>query len=322
MGVIYDRESALALYRACEAAVGEALSARECRATLKSAGASCSPKELDKVDHGRFSAADAQGIVHFLVPDKSCFRKSEKYAYSTWTAPLPNWSIRRLGDGVFVVSPEMLFFQMARRMHWAVLALLGMELCGNYLVEPLGRRREEPLTTPSRLVAFSRQLDGMPGIGTARKALRYILPNSWSPMESKCMLLLCLPRTVGGYGFPLPEFNVGVYVPRELRCSDGRERHYCDLYWERVRLDVEYDSNEAHEGPGAAVRDSQRAATLAALGIKVVSLRSGDVHNAMAFDGAARKIGVLLKVRQRSESKSMLEARIALRKLILFSESP
>lgn len=320
MGIIYDRESALAFYRSFEAADGDVLSARECMAVLGGTGESCSPRVLDGIDHGRFRTVDGQGSVHLLVQGKSCFRKSDRYRYSTWGRPLQERSLRRICHGVYVVSPEMLFFQMARRMHWTSLALLGLELCGQYRIEALGKRRSKPLTTPARLALFSRHLDGMPGIETARKALRYILPGSWSPMESKCMLLLCLPRTAGGYGYPLPEFNSCVLVPGKLRCVDGRDRHYCDLYWKHVKLDVEYDSDEMHEGMARATSDSQRSATLTALGIKVVTLHSGDVHNALAFDSAARKVGALLKVKQRPESRAMLDARVLLRKRLLFGE--
>lgn len=130
------------------------------------------------------------------------------------------------------------------------------------------------------------------------------------------MLLLCLPRTAGGYGYPLPEFDHEVPVPERLRCIEGWENHYCDLFWESASLDVEYDSDENH-GIERAINDAQRAATLTSLGLSVISLRKGDVFQADAFERAAAKTGDLLGIVQRPLTPRMRKARISLRKLIL-----
>ena len=321
MKAIYCDISALNFYRSCDLSRAQLkhtlLDTRQCNAILEQAGRDCTPSALKQLNHAGMRAMDRKGRVHVLVPARNATRISESFSYHTWTLPSPRGSLTRINDSCYVVSPETLFVQMARTHSWIELALLGIELCGHYKITDTSKNRKKPLTTPDKLrKRIEKMPPGSKGIRAARKALRYILPGARSAMEAKTMLLLCLPRTAGGYGYPLPEFDHEVPIPEQLRCMEGWENHYCDLFWKHASLDVEYDSDEEH-GIEQAINDAQRAATLTALGLSVISLRKGDVFNAEAFDRAAAKIGKLLGETQQPLTPRMRKARANLRRLLL-----
>ena len=323
MKVIYCDKSAIRFYRMTDVTFpASPLPKSQCESTLLQASEDCMPTALKQLNHSWLLSKSNDDTIHILVSSEAKVRKTDVYSYHIWNRPMSKGSLIRIGDLSYVVSPELLFAQMAQWNGWIELALLGIELCGRYKLPNTGQPRTEPLTTPTKLRRFiERQPSGKKGIRTARKALCYVRAGARSPMEAITMLLLCLPRTAGGYGYKLPTFNYKVHVPKNLRCADGRESHYCDLYWEDGRLDVEYDSDEEHD-PTRIIRDSQRSATLTSLGISVISLRKGDVYTASSFDQAAAKIGKAIGARHASITPRMKHARIELRKRLLFNQNP
>ena len=317
MTIIYNDISALKFYRAFELRSRESLSARECNTVLSIAGSTCAPSKLDSLDHWSYVTHADDGKVHVLVPGKSCFRKSESYSYRTWDSELPKDSLIRIGEGVYVVSPEFLFLQMARYLSWLQLTLLGMELCGCYKVGETRRNRKGPVTTPGKLSRFIDSCPRKSGTRRARRALRYVVARAFSPMESKVTLLLCLPRALGGYGYSFPDLNREIPVPPELCAACGCPELKCDLYWEDFHFAIEYDSDEHHSEASEILSDSRRNATLAAMGIDVMTLRKQDVYFVDAFEAAAAKIGYALGRHDRPTTEHMRKARIELRRELL-----
>lgn len=140
---------------------------------------------------------------------------------------------------------------------------------------------------------------GFKGIVVARRAVRHIIANSASPMETNLAMMLCLPYALGGYGIAQPKMNHRVDIPDSLRhCGDSSYR-ICDLYWPDAALAIEYDSDLAHAGIYKTASDAVRRSTLEALGMAVMSITWPQVVDAAVFDHlahlVARKTGKQLR---------------------------
>ena len=165
---------------------------------------------------------------------------------------LPAWSLMRVGKTVFVPTPELTFLLLAKHLSQRELIAVGMELCGHYRLQrastlaPLRSRRtlynQRTLTSPNAIKRLLDRVKGIPGVRAARRALKYVEPNSASPMETALYMLLCLPRSLGGYGLPRPVLNARRPVTREAKSFTFWDNLVPDLYWPNAHLDLEYDS--------------------------------------------------------------------------------
>lgn len=235
--------------------------------------------------------------------------------------PLPARSGRKLDDGVYLVSPELCLLQMSEQLELPKLIELIDEFCGGYALPVDGTAQSpedvSPLTSIPALIDYVDASVGTPGCRALRRALRYAVENSGSPMETIVELLLCLPQSMGGYGLPVPTMNRRVNIPDELRRPNDKSFYVCDLCWPNVGgkkrrhlLDVEYESTQWHTGPGRLAQDSQRRNALEALGAHVITVTSAEVHSTERFDRVARLIAQELGIRLRTTlSKEDLAAR-------------
>ena len=137
--------------------------------------------------------------VHLLV-DRLEKRPSTGWAvYHTRNAPLPRGSFLHAGTELFVASPELCFTQLAASHPLPDQVSIGHELCGSYRI---GKGYDlPPLTTVAKLKAYAQRAAGMDGIVQTRRALRYVLPDSASSMETTLAMLLDLPAMMGGTRF-------------------------------------------------------------------------------------------------------------------------
>jgi hypothetical protein len=101
--------------------------------------------------------------------------------------------------------------------------------------------------------------------GTRRAAtlLTLVSGKAESPPESWLRL------TVVDAGYPVP------VAQHEVCDLDGRLIYRLDLAWPQLRIALEYDGYEAHEGREA--EDAERDARLAARGWVVIRARGGDI---------------------------------------------
>lgn len=148
----------------------------------------------------------------------------------------------------------------------------------------------QPLTNLAHLERFLERCQGFHGVKKAREALKWVLDNSASPMESKLFLLLCLPRAKGGYGLPLPVLN-GRADPKAGRDWRAEKSFYkCDLSWGNGVV-VEYESNLWHSGKEELEKDSIRRNDLVYMGNTVICVTAGQVYSKTKMD----KVAALLR---------------------------
>lgn len=248
----------------------------------------------------------------------------------TCTLAFPRRSFFRVNDIVYVPCPELLFVLMSRYLSLSGLMLLGMELCGHYRLVGSSPRRplegvetlydQRPLTTVDRLTRFVTLMDNSSGIKDARRALKYIADGAASPMESILYLLLCLPRSLGGYGISTPVLNAKRPVTKSAGSLTFSKHLIPDLYWPQQRLDVEYDSEEFHSSPDRLAAGARRTLALRAMHVEVVSITYDIISDSTAFNTTARMIVRRLGMRNYKASPTVEKRRTALRSSLLHSK--
>jgi len=159
----------------------------------------------------------------------------------------------------------------------------------------------EPLTSTKRLETFVTQMTGKHGKKRAARALRYIADGSASPMETISAILLVLPNSLGGYGFPLPEMNRRIDTKPAASGNLSKHFYKCDLYWKDSAVAAEYDSDLHHSGYDRISDDSIRRSDLFLSGIEVIPITNKQIYNIEEFDKVARiiasKMGRRIQIR-------------------------
>jgi hypothetical protein len=96
-----------------------------------------------------------------------------------------------------------------------------------------------------------------------------------SPQESRLRLLV----TDSGFPNPVPQHKIVTL--------DGRLLFRLDLAWPELRIALEYDGYEAHEGRQR--NDAERDLQMAGRGWQVIRVRKGDLADPAPFLGALRQ---------------------------------
>ncbi|MCI2241113.1 hypothetical protein [Adlercreutzia faecimuris] len=257
--------------------------------------------------------------VHVAVPEGAARVNAQGIKYHRWSRASCRGSYMRVGESVYVSSPEMLFLQMAGTLCVEHLIELGYELCGAFCYSAVdgGRRSCEPVTTPSALAHFVGDATGAHGAVKARSAAVHVLAATRSPREVHSCMLLSLPCYLGGYGLREPEPN-GLIVYDKAAFRRYRGGHLsCDLLWRDARFAVEYESDEFHAGGEAYVADSRRRNKLRSLGYDVVTLTNDEMKDPMAMDGLAKSVARALEQRLRPAWGDYEDRKRRLRRLLL-----
>lgn len=228
--------------------------------------------------------------VHVLVSKSNLRRTHENIFSHCVKTDLPKFSLVYTESGLYICSPEFLFIQMAHYLELIELIQLGFELCGSYIVSQETSYGHAPLTSVEKLSAFIDKAEGLHGAKKARRALKYMVNGSASPMETKLVMLLCLPHFMGGYSIEKPQMNYRIDFDVMAR-KIGRKRYCkCDLYWPKPKLAIEYDGSEFHEGTEQAYNDSSRRDALVAMDISVITVMKWQIKDGAALNGIARAV--------------------------------
>lgn len=154
------------------------------------------------------------------------------------------------------------------------------------------------------------------GVGAARKASRYIIGGSASPMETKLYLLLCLPLQYGGYNLGVPELNPKFDLESDEMEILRQSRVKPDMLWRDCKLVIEYDGRQ-HEGEAHANHDALRKTVLEGRGYTVRQIKRHQLYNPLAFHSFASSVASFLGVRKRPTTLKQQYARENLRSELL-----
>lgn len=258
-------------------------------------------ESLEDCDFTRWGLASPDDL-HLLFSRKRRGLFAPRLIAHSVASEVPQSALLRIDRGVFAVSPELLFVQLACREDFVGLLLLGYELCGCYAVRrdiQGGLTQRHPLCSPASIARTMSASGSIRGKDVARRALPYLRVGSGSPMETRLVLLWCLPMKYGGYGLPFPELNKRLDLGRDGALLWGGKNAF-DLVWEDAGLVVEYDGSD-HDAPGARGRDSLRRDALVAAGyspIIVTKEHLTSITSTFALSKVvAKKLGVYLRFR-------------------------
>lgn len=192
-------------------------------------------------------------------------------ARHTHRHPLPARSLIVLNKDTLVVTPELLFLELAasREIDDIELLRIGFELCGTYVLDVSEDSwdgytgTDAPITSAKKISAFIERCSGMNGSKRARRLARLIADGSHSPMETVAALLVSLPHCMGGW-------NLGrVKMNQRIMTADGPK--WVDIFFYKERVGLEYKGRRAHSIERTA-RDDRRQNRLTGTGITVLNI--------------------------------------------------
>ena len=258
--------------------------------------------------------------IDLLYADQRARNRVDRVRAHVSGAAYPAGSFLRLSPHVLIASPELTFAQMAEKLPFERLLLLGFELCGTFALRgpEATWTAQAPLTSASAINAFIKACPKKAIRSAARDAARFVLDNSASPQESRLAILLTLPTAFGGYGLPSPKLNHPVILHDAAYSLYPHTPLRLDLAWPEKRFAVEYLGKEPHDG--RQEEDIARVAALAAEGIQSLALTRRQLYDVDAFDAVARSIAGQLGFRLRIRRQDFEMRRARLRQALLTAD--
>lgn len=220
-----------------------------------------------------------------LVLSQASKRRLSRIRCYRWDKPLPPRSLFDLGEGIYVVGPELCALQAASTMEELELIEYLFELCARYAPTADGKDYiplVRPLTTGKTIESLLRALPRTVGKARALDALRFARDRSRSPMETALTMTLTCPVRLGGLGLRDVKMDHRVAVTGDARSLTRRSSLYFDTFVERGNQNIEYQS-EYHLHPQQAATDNERRHALRAMGYTMVEVSKQQFFDEMAF---------------------------------------
>ena len=225
---------------------------------------------------------------------------------------------------LYMASPELCFLEAAHYLTLIDLIQFGFDLCAMYAVDEeseLGQVRRTPITTPKLINEYLENAAGFYGIKNARRAARFVLGNSNSPMETKLAMIMELPFSMGGFGLPKPELNYPIKLDSEGKKLLGFDTVKADIVWPEHKVAVEYNSNLCHLEPQQLTVDANRQTALAQVGYKVINITAGNMNFVTNIESIMASTRRLLGLRKEKDNlKKYAEKRRKLTKQMFYHE--
>lgn len=233
---------------------------------------------------------------------------------------MPRGAFTQVGHGLAMSSPELLFVELARELPLPELMMVGLELCGGFSLNADMRDSRHvtmdvpPVTSVAKLKAFTLSASRIRGAGNARRALKFVMDDAWSPMEAVVATMLAMPIEKGGYGLGPCDLNRRFDTPQSLLVASARSSRVPDILIPRAGVGFNYDGEnhldlnsivaavrevDAHPESasasldlqsrlakvrGKAVDDLRRNRELAALGLTISPLVKEDLFRPRGLD--------------------------------------
>ena len=133
--------------------------------------------------------------------------------------------------------------------------------------------------------------------------MRWVLPNSASPYETKTMLLFRLSPAKGGFGLPFTVMNFDVSAGR-LRRITSQSGYSIDLADIQRKVGLEFDGEDYHQDAG---KDKRRRNELEAMGWAIFPVDKHVLHDSEATirvaEQMAKRMGIRLRHSANWEAK-------------------
>lgn len=226
--------------------------------------------------------------VHLMVPTAALRRPKKGYVYHVQPNNLPDKSFIQINPNLLVCTPELCFLQAALYIKsLSQLVCFANDLCGIYVKDSTnqyGQISRIPITSKSNIQNYLDLASGCYGIKHARRAIKYCVDHSNSPMESKLAALCCLPFHSGGFSVPAPRMNYEVELSADAAHFLRRKTIHCDMVWPEKKVALEYESNLTHLSTTQHGYDKGRATALYLSGYRVIYVTSQNLKNTASVE--------------------------------------
>lgn len=236
-------------------------------------------------------------FIEVMVDTKIRAHNNWRFKYRVCSASLPKNSIYKITDNIFCVSPELLVIQLSNLLSVEKLALIVLEMCGTYSINPINKNFERKLPlqiTTESLKAYIKKYEklnpGFHGVNNLKKICKFINNGAASPMESRLYIRLCGNRKNGYYGCTGLEMNKSVKLSKEAAKIAGQNIVIVDILCKRLKVAIEYNSAEYHENSAQGQKDSRRRDALVFDGWEVFSITPQQYYNEETFHIIALQI--------------------------------
>lgn len=234
------------------------------------------PTVKELVNSGASTIDFGPSPLHVLVGQKANRRHHADAVPHVCSEILPARSFYQVDSSTLVCSPELCLLQMTRGLDLVEAIVLAYEFAGLYSLDPMSTSgfasRVSPLTTAERLRTYAGQLSGIYDSDGFKRAVRWTVDNSRSPMETALAMALSLPYRLGGSGIPNLRLNQRIDLSDEHARSFGAPYCVPDVFLEAAGLCIEYDSNLYHLDRQQKNHDDLKRNILAGMGYKVLTV--------------------------------------------------
>lgn len=250
--------------------------------------------------------------AHILLPSAGERKKAPAVKEHVLSGPLPQNAFRKIGDSLYVASPELAFVQLGAKLSLAELIAVGYEYCGSYAIDPrtgMASFGLPPVTDAAKLGRFANACPNIRGVKAARQAIGYIHDNSASPMETGTHMRMSLPSRRGGYCLPSSELNREVPLNANARRIYKRGSVRFDIYFPDAKLDVEFNGGH-HESKMSS--DAARDAAIRSMGYDTMTITMAQYRDYLAMAEIVRNIAMKHGIYLRKDRTGFTPARAAL----------
>lgn len=206
-------------------------------------------------------------------------------------------SYLELEPNVYIVDIKLCALQAAADLDLSELVEYYFEICGSYALETSDETqyRERPaLTTVDELRAFFSQASGYRGSNKALKALSYVRGGCRSPLETAFVMMLTMPKSMGGLGIHSVQTDYRVPVTKRYAALTRRTVFYLDAYLENSMTDIEYNGFY-HDEPEQQAIDEERRNTLRNMGYVFITVSRHSFFKQSAF----RRVMEAIRIREK-----------------------
>ena len=169
--------------------------------------------------------------------------------------------------------------------------------------------KRSPLTQPERIVCAIADVPGLEGRRRAARAARYVCGGSGSPLETKVVMLICLPPMLGGEHLPFPELNKRIAFSEGARRLAGMRCCVADMLWPKQRVVVEVNGLSFHADRDGFIEHSGRRAALEADGYRVIDINYTQAAHLEQWDLLAITLAKALGRRPQARTARFLHNR-------------
>lgn len=197
--------------------------------------------------------------IDVCVSTSSARLKSRFASNTIYGSSIPPRSFLRLNRHVAISCPELLFAELGPLMSLFEHLQLGFELCGclsRDANDPIDGEATMDIPAATSVADITRYLDSanlLTGTKKARRTLRLLSDNAWSPAESVIATVMVLPLEEYGYGIGRCELNPRVQTPEHLSGTTDKESRVPDIMVAGTSVGLNYDGT-GHLDLGAIAR--------------------------------------------------------------------